>query len=86
MLTIPEFYEDRDVLITGGTGFMGQVLVEKLLRSCPKLNRIYLVMRKKKGRTIQERIEDIKKIPVSSFRWQNLSNLSTLNSISSYLI
>ncbi len=34
MVTIPEYYVGKNVLITGATGFMGKVLLEKLLRSC----------------------------------------------------
>ena len=33
--SIVEFYNGRDVFITGATGFMGKCLVEKLLRSIP---------------------------------------------------
>jgi len=38
-------------------GFVGKALIEKLLRSCPKLGRIYVLMRPKKGHTIEERLQ-----------------------------
>lgn len=47
--TIPQFYAGRDVFITGGTGFMGKILVEKLLYSCPDIGTIYLLIRPKRN-------------------------------------
>ena len=42
---IGDFYTKRSVFISGATGFMGKVLVEKLLRSCPGVKSLYLLMR-----------------------------------------
>lgn len=38
---------------------MGKVLVEKLLRSCPGIASIYLLMRPKRGADINERLSEI---------------------------
>ena len=57
--TIPEFYADQEIFVTGGSGFMGKVLIEKLLRSCPKIKAIYVLMRSKKGKSIEERLKII---------------------------
>lgn len=56
---IQEFFRGATVFLTGGTGFMGKVLIEKLLRSCPHVKHIYLLIRPKKGRAIHERLDDI---------------------------
>lgn len=56
-----EFYNGKTVFITGGTGFLGVCLIEKLLRSIPDLKTIYLLVRPKKGKTVEERLEEIKK-------------------------
>ncbi|XP_043467000.1 fatty acyl-CoA reductase 1-like isoform X2 [Leptopilina heterotoma] len=55
MSEIQEFFEGQHFFITGGTGFIGKVLVEKLLRSLPKIGKVYLLMRPKKGKDIHER-------------------------------
>ena len=56
---ILQFYKDKSVFITGGTGFLGKTLIEKLLRSCYNLKKIYLLVRPKKGKTPSQRIEEI---------------------------
>lgn len=64
---IPEFFSGKDVFVTGATGFLGKVLVEKLLRSCPDLRTTYILLRPKKGKEPKDRIKDIIDVPVSKF-------------------
>lgn len=56
MSVIAAFYEGKSILITGATGFLGKVLVEKLLRTSPNLRVIYILMRPKAGQTLQQRV------------------------------
>lgn len=63
---IATFYKNKNIFITGGTGFVGIALVEKILRSCPEVGKVFLLMRPKKGKEIQERLEDITKNSVFS--------------------
>nr|XP_054930150.1 fatty acyl-CoA reductase 1-like [Dermacentor andersoni] len=53
---IAHFYQDQVVFITGATSFIGKVLLEKLLRSCP-VKRIYLLIRSKHGVEPDARLE-----------------------------
>lgn len=54
---IREFYSGSTILITGGTGFLGKLIVEKILRTCQNIERIYLIMRDKNGQNAEERME-----------------------------
>ncbi|RZC32001.1 NAD binding 4, Epimerase, Sterile and/or 3Beta HSD domain containing protein [Asbolus verrucosus] len=55
---IVETFRGRTVFITGGTGFLGKLLIEKLLR-CTEVKKIYMLIRGKKGKAAQERLNDI---------------------------
>ena len=56
---IVRYYKDKTIFITGATGFLGKCLVEKLLRSCYDLKKIYVLVRHKKGNTPSQRLNDI---------------------------
>lgn len=67
---IQEFFRSSKVFITGGTGFLGKVLIEKLIRSVPHLKQLYILIRPKKGKTAEERLSELMKDEVSSFRFK----------------
>ncbi|XP_071441397.1 putative fatty acyl-CoA reductase CG8306 [Hetaerina americana] len=51
----------RNILITGATGFLGMALIEKLLRTCPGIGTIYILVRQKKGKEPKTRAEELSK-------------------------
>ncbi|KAF6209173.1 hypothetical protein GE061_014918 [Apolygus lucorum] len=62
--SVREFFADKSVLVTGGTGFMGKVLIEKLLRTCPDINKIYVLCRSKRSKTPTTRILEMSLLPL----------------------
>lgn len=62
---IQEFYCGRSVFITGVSGFLGKALLEKLLRSCPNVNKIYVLLREKLESDPETRLKNIWNSPVS---------------------
>lgn len=57
---VEKTYEDQSILVSGATGFIGKVLVEKLLRDCKKIKNIYILLRSKKGDGLPKRFENFK--------------------------
>ncbi|XP_020291327.1 putative fatty acyl-CoA reductase CG5065 isoform X1 [Pseudomyrmex gracilis] len=56
---VAETFAGRRILITGGTGFLGKTLIEKILRCLPETAQIYMLIRTKKNKTPKHRVEEI---------------------------
>ncbi|XP_047513970.1 putative fatty acyl-CoA reductase CG5065 [Pieris napi] len=56
---IADFFTNAVILVTGGTGFVGKALLEKLLRSCPGIDTVYVLMRPKRGLSVEQRYKEL---------------------------
>ncbi|CAD6225701.1 unnamed protein product [Miscanthus lutarioriparius] len=54
---IPGYFKNKGILITGATGFLGKILVEKILRVQPDVKRIYLPVRAPDAESAKKRVE-----------------------------
>jgi fatty acyl-CoA reductase len=46
---VKEFYSNRAILITGATGYLAKIILEKIIRDCSDFKVIYVLMRLKQG-------------------------------------
>ncbi|KAL1502675.1 hypothetical protein ABEB36_007788 [Hypothenemus hampei] len=77
---VAETFTGKTVFITGGTGFMGKVLVEKLLRNCNGIKKILLLVRGKKGKYPKERLKEIFAGPLYDML-KNLKGADIVNNV-----
>ena len=59
LLSIHDFYAKKTIFITGATGFLGKIVIEKLLRDCPLVKKLFLLTRSRRGVNPQQRIDNI---------------------------
>ena len=56
-MNIKGFFKGKTIFLTGTTGFVGKVVLEKFIRSLPDFKKIYVMVRPKKSVSVQERLE-----------------------------
>ncbi|KFM81781.1 putative fatty acyl-CoA reductase, partial [Stegodyphus mimosarum] len=56
---VADFYQGKSVFITGAAGYLGVILLEILLRCCPGIRCIYILLREKKGVEPEFRLKSI---------------------------
>ncbi|XP_020112859.1 probable fatty acyl-CoA reductase 4 isoform X1 [Ananas comosus] len=54
---IAGYFKDKNILITGATGFLGTIFVEKLLRVEPNVNKLFLLVRATNVASPKQRIQ-----------------------------
>ena len=65
---VSDYYEKKTIFITGATGFLGKVLLWKLLHSCSNFDTIYLLLRPKRAENVENRLQELFQTPVSTRR------------------
>ncbi|KAH1090839.1 hypothetical protein J1N35_018096 [Gossypium stocksii] len=53
-----KFLQGKTILITGATGFLAKVFVEKILRFQPNVNKLYLLVRASNNKSATQRLND----------------------------
>ncbi|EYU36077.1 hypothetical protein MIMGU_mgv1a018441mg, partial [Erythranthe guttata] len=78
--SIVEFLENRSILVTGATGFLAKIFIEKILREQPKVKKLYLLLRAADTNSaiLRFNTEAIAKDLFRVLKEKNGGNLSTL--------
>ena len=59
MISIRESYADKQILVTGTSGFLGKVWLVMLLERVPDVSKVYVLLRKKGLRPVTHRFEKL---------------------------
>ncbi|XP_052208744.1 alcohol-forming fatty acyl-CoA reductase-like [Diospyros lotus] len=78
--SILQFLESRTILVTGATGFLAKIFVEKILRAQPNVKKLYLLLRAADAKSASQRLhnEVISKDLFRVLREKMGANLSSL--------
>ncbi|GMP99006.1 hypothetical protein CsSME_00046659 [Camellia sinensis var. sinensis] len=55
--SVIKFLENRTILVTGGTGFLAKIFVEKILRVQPNVKKLYLLVRAADAKSASQRLQ-----------------------------
>ncbi|XP_050598495.1 putative fatty acyl-CoA reductase CG5065 isoform X1 [Bombus affinis] len=64
IISLEEFYAGSRILVTGATGFVGICLLEKLMRVCPRVAAIFILIRPKNNETVEQRFKKLIDDPI----------------------
>ncbi|XP_058759443.1 alcohol-forming fatty acyl-CoA reductase-like [Vicia villosa] len=56
--SVLDFLQDKSILITGATGFLAKILLEKILRVQPNVKKVYLLLRAQDAKSATHRFQN----------------------------
>ena len=83
MSDIVSFYTNKSVLITGASGFLGKVILWKLIETCPGIKKIYVLIRSKNNVSAEKRLIQMLKSRPFDFKYQYTDLLKKIVAIDS---
>ncbi|XP_072998157.1 probable fatty acyl-CoA reductase 4 [Typha latifolia] len=54
---VAEYLEDKSIFVTGSTGFIAKIFIEKVLRTQPKVKKLFLLVRAKDDASAKKRVD-----------------------------
>jgi len=68
-LRVRDAYAGANVLLTGGSGYVGGVTLAALLRECPRVRRVYVLLRPRRGLDARVRLARVLSGPLFLELW-----------------
>lgn len=62
-------FSGSTVLLTGATGFLGTLVLDRLFAACPDVRRVYVVIRSRRGVFPTDRLKRLLDAPPFSTKW-----------------
>ncbi|RWV85064.1 hypothetical protein BHE74_00042999, partial [Ensete ventricosum] len=56
-IRIVEFFKNKSILVTGSTGFLAKIFVEKVLRVQPEVKKLFLLVRAGDAASANQRVQ-----------------------------
>lgn len=78
--SVREFFHNKTIFLTGATGFLGKMLVEKLVATC-EVKKIIILVREKRGKSVKERCDTFFNDQLFKFRTDMRKLRATLEPI-----
>ena len=72
---IQQFYAGKHILLTGCTGFLGIIILEKILRTCTEISKLYILIREKANMAIEDRLKKLFENEVSLKKRYEMGNV-----------
>ncbi|XP_047507024.1 putative fatty acyl-CoA reductase CG5065 isoform X1 [Pieris napi] len=61
---VADYYAGKSVFVTGATGFVGKVFIERLLSNCKDIENVFVLIRPKHGADTGKRLQKIFDVPL----------------------
>ncbi|XP_045485742.1 putative fatty acyl-CoA reductase CG5065 [Pieris rapae] len=61
---VSDYYAGKSVFVTGATGFVGKVFIERLLSNCKDIENVFVLIRPKRGADTGKRLQKIFDVPL----------------------
>ncbi|GMP24320.1 hypothetical protein CsSME_00001626 [Camellia sinensis var. sinensis] len=79
--SVVHFLENRTILVTGATGFLAKIFVEKILRVQPNVKKLYLLLRASDAHSASQRLHNEASERIAEIGCRQLNALELISAL-----